>query len=534
MITTAAALALVGRLLRLPTIVVYLAAGLLLGPATGWISLSPAIDLIAEAGIVLLLFLVGLELSLDKIRAVGRVAVVAGLGQVLFTAAGGYLVCHLLGFDLMEALFLAVALTFSSTVVVVKILADKQELDALYGRIAVGIFLVQDLVVIVVLTLLTGLESGVQPEPLLLIRQLAFAMGGMVLLLGGVLFVSQFVLPGPFRWAAASPPTLLIWSLAWCFFVVSLAHAGHLSVELGAFFAGVALAQLPCSHDLQHRIQPLMNFFVAIFFVSLGVRMTPGGLGADWPTAAVLSLFVLIGNPLIFMLIISRFGYSEKTSFKTSVTVAQISEFSFVFVAMGLSAGLINERVTAITGMVGILTIAASAYMIQWADPLYAFCHRIGLLRVFRASQEEEPPTTRLSGHVMVIGMNSLGRQIAVALHQRGEIVLAIDTDPRKLRGLPCRTLHGNAEYRAVLEEQGLAQAKLVVSALQIEVANEWIAYLCKENGVSCAVLAVDISLIENLLSLDAAWVIVPKVDVLQAQRRLLKEEGFIGESPSC
>jgi len=531
MVTTAAVLAVLARFLRLPTIVVYLAAGLVLGPLTGLIEISETIGLIAEIGIVLLLFLVGLELSFDKIRAVGKVAIVAGLGQVVFTAVGGYLVCWALGFDVMESVFLAVALTFSSTVVVVKILTDKQELNALYGRIAVGIFLVQDLVVIVVLTVLTGLGGGDGLDAGTLATQLGFALGGMVVLLAGVLIASRHLLPRPFQWASGSPATLFIWSLAWCFLVVGAAHLGHLSIELGAFFAGVALAQLPCSRDLQHRIQPLMNFFVAIFFVSLGVQMAPEGIGENWGAAAWLSLFVLIGNPLIFMLIISRFGYSERTSFKTSVTVAQISEFSFIFVAMGLTAGLVGDRVVSITGLVGIVTVAASAYMIQYADPLYRFVKRAGLLRIFRARQEtDEIESGALRDHIIVIGMNSLGRRIATALHERGETVLAIDTDPRKLRGLPCHRLHGNAEYASVLEEHGLAHAKLLVSALQIEDTNDLLAHHCKEIGIPCSVVAVDLSVIENLLELDVAWVMVPKVDVLHDQRKVLQEAGLLEE----
>jgi len=531
MVTTAAVLAVIARYLRLPTIVVYLAAGLLLGPVTGLIELSETIDLIAEIGIVLLLFLVGLELSFDKIRAVGKVALVAGLGQVVFTAVGGYAVCWALGFEVMESVFLAVALTFSSTVVVVKILTDKQELNALYGRIAVGIFLVQDLVVIVVLTLLTGLEGEAALNPATLVKQLGLALGGMLVLLVGVLVASRFVLPRPFQWASGSPATLFVWSLAWCFLVVGAAYLGHLSIELGAFFAGLALAQLPCSRDLQHRIQPLMNFFVAIFFVSLGVQMAPEGIQDNWAAAAWLSLFVLIGNPLIFMLIISRFGYSERTSFKTSVTVAQISEFSFVFVAMGLAAGLIGERVVSITGLVGIITVASSAYMIQYADPLYRAVRKSGVLRIFRASQiEDEIEPDELRDHIMVVGMNSLGRRIVTALHDRGETVLAIDTDPRKLQGLPCHRLHGNVEYASVLEEHGLAHAKLLVSALQIEDTNDLLAHHCREVGVPCSVVAVDLSILDNLLELDVSWVMVPKVDVLHDQKQVLQKIGLLEE----
>ncbi|MGH7443779.1 MAG: cation:proton antiporter, partial [Longimicrobiales bacterium] len=147
---------LLARRINMPTIVAYIFAGLVLGPLTGLISSTESVALIAEAGIALLLFLVGLELSLAKIRDVGRVAIAAGLGQVALTAVGGFGLARLLGFTAIEAAFIGTALTFSSTVVVVQLLGQKRELDTLYGRIAVGILLVQDLVVIIALTFLTG------------------------------------------------------------------------------------------------------------------------------------------------------------------------------------------------------------------------------------------------------------------------------------------------------------------------------------------------------------------------------------------
>jgi len=529
MIFGAACLGVLARMIRLPSIVAYLMAGLLMGPVTGLIQVSPAIEEISGMGIVLLLFLVGLELSIDRIREVGKVAVAVGLGQVAFTVAGGYLICRLLGFGAVESLCLAFALAISSTVVLVKVLSDKDELDSLYGRITVGFSLVQDLVVVVALTLLAGFSKGQGMEW----KGLSLAVGGMVILVGGGIAFAKYLLPRPFAWASSSPGTLFIWSLGWCFLVAAAAHFFRLSIELGAFLAGLGLAQMPYTHDLQHRIKPLMSLFVAVFFVSLGVKMAPGEIGNAWLPAVVLSLFVLLGKAGISMLAVARFGFGERTSFKTGVAVAQIGEFSFLFVAMGAAAGLVGARATAITALVGIVTIAVSSYMLLYGEQLYVLCHRVGLLRILRASQkEDEPEPTSLKNHVIVIGMNTLGRRIAEALHRRGEVVLAIDTDPRKMRGLPCRTLHANIEYRAVLEEQGLAHAKLVVSALRIEDTNDLIAYRCKEAGIPCSIHAVDLSVMENLLAHDVAYFMLPKVDVIKYQSALLREQGLLGGNP--
>ena len=517
--------------IRMPSIVAYILAGLFLGPLTGTLSMTDAIHLISEVGIALLLFLVGLELSLDKIRDVGPVALVAGIGQVVFTAILGFGFCLLLGFDLMASIFLATGLTFSSTVVVVKLLDQKKELNSLYGRIAVGIFLVQDLVVIIALTFLAGLGRGEAFVFRDVATGLAWAFGGMLALLATMLAASRYLLPKPFAWAARQPDMLLIWSLCWCFIVVAAAYALELSVEIGAFLAGISLAQFSFSDDLRRRVHPLMNFFLAVFFVSLGIRMEFGGIGEHFGAALLLSLFVLIGNPFIFMIIISRMGYSEKTAFKTSVTVAQISEFSFVFAAMGVSTGLIDGVTLAITALVGMLTIGISSYMILYSDPLYAFCRKAGLLRPFRAGDKDpkgdKPPKQR-SDHVIVVGMNAMGRAIAQRLHEAGRPTLAIDVDPKKLQGLDCETMLGNVEYLSLLEEAGIDHARLVVSALQIEDTNHLLAYQSRSRGIPCAIHAFDVSVIDDLVDLDVNYLIFPRVEGLKLQNEELRKRGVL------
>jgi Kef-type K+ transport system membrane component KefB len=526
----AALAAFAGRYARVPTIVAYILAGLMVGPALGLVEMDHSLELIAEFGIALLLFLVGLELSFAKIRDVGKVAVAAGLGQVVFTAAGGFLLCLLLDFTVMEAVFLATGLTFSSTVVVVKLLDQLGDLNRLYGRIAVGIFLVQDIVVIFALTFLTGFGEGEEMTTANIALGVGKAFGGMALLCGAVLLASRYLLPRPFGWAARSPEVIFLWALCWCFVVVLGAKVLGLSLEIGAFLAGISLAQLPYNDDLRRRVHPLMNFFVAVFFLTLGVQMEFGEAREAWFESLVLALFVLIGNPLIFLFIITRLGYARKTAFKTSVTVAQISEFSFIFAAMGVAAGLIGSRVLSITALVGIVTIVISAYMILQSEKLYKVVEKTGLLRLFSSSGEagDEDEASGLQGHVLVIGMNSLGRKIARALHEQGETVLAVDTDHGKLEGLPCATMIGNVEYESVLEEAGFKRARAVVSALQIEDANQLLAYRCKEASVPYAVHAFDSSVVDDLVELDADYLMMPKVDGLLAQRRELRKEGIL------
>lgn len=549
-VVVAAIVAFLARRIGMPSIVAYLLAGLALGPLTGWVTMTDSLSLLSEVGIALLLFLVGLELSLGKIRDVGKVAVVAGIGQVVFTAAGGLLFCYLLGFSWMASIFLAVALTFSSTVVVVKLLDEKKELDHLYGRIAVGIFLVQDLVAIVILTFLAGLggagtggAEGARESIALadVARSLGSAFGGMTLLLFVALVAARYLLPKPFAWSARRPETLLIWSLAWCFALVMGAHHLHLSLEIGAFLAGIGLAQLPYNEDLHRRVHPLMNFCIAVFFVSLGIRMEVGEALEQWIPVTALSLFVLIGNPVIFIWIIARMGYSARTSFFAGVTVAQISEFSFIVVTLGVGYGMVDGSVMSQTALIGLITITISAYMIRFSEPLYGFCERHGLLRLLLPAEAASRPVEEngkgnghggvLSGHIIVVGMNSLGRELAKRLAREGRQVVAVDTDPKKLEGLDCRTVIGNASHLAVLESLAYREARLLVSALRIDASNDLIAYRCREAGVPCAIHVHDQKEMDQLLEIGTDHLMISKVDGVKRLMHHLRELGHVPSS---
>ncbi len=527
LVITATILVMLGARIRMPSLVVYLFAGLLLGPVTGLVDPHPAFELISESGITLLLFLVGLEISVERIRDIGKVALFAGIGQVIFTAAIGFILAWALGYTNIESIYLAVALTFSSTVVVVKLLDQKGHLDRLYGRIAVGIFLVQDIVAILILTVLSGLQGAENPsvtDIALGILKSFLALGGMV---GLMMVASRWLLPKPFHWASRSMDTLTIWSLAWCFGISILAKTLHLSIEIGAFMAGIALAQHSYAEDLRRRVHPIMNFFIMIFFVLLGIRMDFSEAATQLDKALFLALFVLIGNPFIFILIMVKMKYDERTSFFTGVTVAQISEFSFIFAAAGISAGIIGSHVLSVISLVGILTISVSAYMIIYSEQLYSLLQRSGVLKFFRApaplDDTPEPPQR----HIILIGMNELGRKLVKELttlnHQN---ILAIDMDPHKLKNLPCRTMIGNIEYASTLEEAGFARAKVIISTLRSEETNNLLAFHARKAGVPIAVHAADPSMKDGLTAIGADYIISPKESVVSDFQTFLSRKG--------
>ena len=543
-LVAAAAMSLLARRFRIPGIVGYIVAGLILGPVLGLVEVHHAeagaqgVELISEVGIALLLFLVGLELSFAAIREVGMVAVVGGVAQVGVSGILGGALALALGFPPGEAIFLGVALSFSSTVVVVKLLEQRGDLRETYGKVTLGILLVQDLLVVIVLTFVAGLGGG-GSELGEMAAQLGLAFGGMALLVAVAVAASFWGLPRPFRWIASSPEPLLVWSLCWCFLMIAGAQALELSLELGAFLAGISLAQLPYNQELRRRVSPLVNFFLAVFFVSLGISMDPGAALGAWKAALVLLVFVMIGKPVILLAVIPRLGFGERTAALSGITLGQTSEFSFILAGLGVSAGLIDTELLSLIGLLGLLTMGLSSGLIMNSRRVYARLRSTGALRIFRAPHEgprdkekaggHHGPADDLRGHVIVVGMNDLGRRIVVGLRERGEETLAVDTDPGKLEGLPGPVMIGNTDDFGVLEAAGIRRAKLVVSALHIEDVNNLLAYRCRELGVHCAIHAFDRSVAHDLRSIGVTHLMDSKVAGTRRLGEALHDEGVYG-----
>ncbi len=543
MVVVATAMILLLRPLRLPSIVVCIAAGLVIGPVLGLVELQhggdsaaaaadAAIEGITHLGIVLLLFLVGLELSFDRVRQVGGVAFVAAIGQVIVTTIAGGVACLAMGFPLAASLVIALCLTFSSTVVVIRLLEQRHELGSLHGRIAVGVLLVEDMLVIVGLTLLHGIGSGEEGggggvgDTLL---RLPLAFVSMAVLLAIALGAAKFLLATPFTWAARRSETLIVWGLAWCLAFVGLATWLGLSPEIGAFLAGISLAQLPAAADLNRRLHPLMTFFIAIFFVAIGAGTDLAAARETWFAAVVLGILVLTLKPFSIVWLIARCGYGERTAFFAGATLAQISEFSFIFATVALGAGLLDANAVGLVTMVGLGTIVISSLLFGVRDRLHEFFVRRGWTRIFGAGEEAlHPAPPPRTGHVVVVGMNSMGRRIVARLAARGVATLAIDTDPGKLAGLPGETLHGSIDDRGTLEAADLPTAAFAITALQIEEVNALFAHRCREAGVPCAAHAFDGSVVESLGRLGSAHLLDSKMQGNIRLMTLLAEEGIL------
>lgn len=457
-----AVLGFISRLLKQPLMLAFLFTGVIIG-AYGLTSITsnPLYQIFADLGIMLLLFMIGLEINIPSLRLVGVASVVIGLGQIVFTFVGGFLITMLLGFTPIVGVYLSLALTFSSTIIVVKLLSEKRDTHSLYGKISVGILLVQDFVAILILLVLAGVHAGTSINWL---HAGETVIRGLVLF-GLTLWLGRTVIPQFFNLFARSTELLFIASLAWLFAVVSGVEWLGFSKEIGGFLAGLALANSAEHFQISVRVKPLRDFFLLLFFVVLGTSMaTSDFTGLGWPVI-VLSLFVLIGNPLIVLILMGAMGYHRRTSFLTGVTVAQISEFSLVLIALGLRAGHVQASDVTLVTAVGVITIALSSYLILYADKLYL--HFEHFLRAFERAKPkpDHHPNPVVSKPFIVIGAHRTG--LNVLDHLQKSQVAVIDFDPDIVTALRKRgytALYGDITDPDLEEAVDFQSAKYVIS----------------------------------------------------------------------
>lgn len=453
LLALAAAVGIVGLLLRQPLIVAFIVTGFVAGSGLFGIAQAiPHVDVLAGIGVSVLLFLVGLKLDVQIIRSLGAVALATGLGQVIFTSAIGFLICLALGFGWVTAGYVAVALTFSSTIIIVKLLSDKRELDSLHGRIALGFLIVQDVAVVVAMVALSAYGVGTGRSPS------GFGVAGV--LLSGTLMVGfvglfiRYAAEPLLRRIARMPELLVTFSLAWAVLFAAAGDWLGFGKELGGLLAGVSLASTSVREAIATRLSSLRDFLLLFFFIGLGSRLDLSLLGEQVPAALVLSGFVLVGNPLIVMAIMGYMGYRKRTGFLAGLTVAQISEFSLVFIVMGLSLGHVQADAVGLVTLVGLVTITLSTYMIIYSHDLYRVCEPyIGRFErsvpVREIAMEKDLEGRHRHFDVIVFGLGRYGREICQVLRRRGVATLGIDFDPEaveRTRALGVPAIYGDAE----------------------------------------------------------------------------------------
>lgn len=458
-----------------PSILAYILTGLILGPF-GYYKLhqGETLESLAQIGTTLLLFMVGLELNVSELRRIGKSAIIAGIGQILITSSLGFLIAHFLGFSNISSLYIGIAITFSSTIIVVKLLNDKHDMGSLYGRLVVGIFLMQDFVALLILM---SLSSSAGPG-ISIFENLPWWQHAILTLTKGLtlaLFIgwlSAKIFPKISKFFAKSDELLLIFSLAWALgfaAFVTLPVIGF-SLEIGGFIAGLTLARTNAHHEISARIRSLRDFFIIIFFIVLGSQLVISDIAPLTVPSIILSSYVLIGNPLIVLALLGWLGYKPRTSFFSAVTVGQISEFSLIMVALGVKLGHIGQNVATLVTMIGIITIALSSYIILYAEKIYHLLSPWLEWFDFRKGfAEKNIDQTVLNQHVVLLGAHRLGEHVAQSLIKNKEPFLVVDYDPEiieRYKALDIPVLCGDITDPYIQDLARLESAKLIISTL--------------------------------------------------------------------
>jgi Kef-type K+ transport system membrane component KefB len=461
-IVVATVFAYFARFLKQPLILAYLVAGIVIGPVgLGLITNYENIAVLSELGIAFMLFIVGLELDIKKLRHLGFVAFAAGIGQIVFTFIAGYLIA-LIFFSRIVSTYIALALTFSSTIIVIKIYSDKNELGTLHGRISLGILLAQDFIAIIALALLSGMGNGAAVNPA------SFAvLKGVSLFV--IALVAGFVLKYVFKPVARSQELLFMSAVAWCFALVYLSARFEFSIAIGAFLAGISLASLPYNIEIIGKTRSLRDFFAVIFFVALGMQIVFSNISNIFMIAILFSAFVMIGNPLIVMTMLSLLGYKSRTSFLSAISIAQISEFSLILVALGFNAGILSQEVVSLIAIVALITFTLSTYMITYDSKLYEWLAPVA--RLFERKNGHKLEYIPVKKYDAVLfGCDRMGGAVLKTLKQLKHKVLVVDYNPEVIK--ECIVAHkqpaiyGDMGDLEILQRIPLRSVKLIVSTV--------------------------------------------------------------------
>ncbi len=469
-IVLAAAIAggMLARLLRLPIILGYLAAGIVVGPyVLKWVHDTETIHTLAEIGVILLLFTLGLEFSLSELKRIGKVAILGGIAQILLTAAVGLALGKLLGWAMLEAIFFGFLIALSSTMIVLKTLMERGELNSGHGRVMIGILLVQDLSLVPLMIILPAMGGGGWE----LWLSLGIAMLKAVLFIGVMLVLGIWGLPWLLRRVAGgrSRELFLLTVVTLCLVAALGAYFFGLSAAVGAFIAGLLISQSAFARQALADIVPLRDTFGALFFVSLGMLAAPGFVVEHPTTVVVVVIAIMVIKFIICFLIPWLFSYSFKTALFTGMGLLQIGEFSFVLAGMGLETGIISPYLYSLTLTSAIITMLLTPFALSFASFLYrGLSQRMRLERLVtsRLDPDWQSEQWQLSGHAVICGYGRVGRNLARVLERRNLSYLAIDLNPQIIsqlhaRGIPC--IYGDASNPEILAHAQLKKARVLI-----------------------------------------------------------------------
>ncbi|MDP2750691.1 MAG: cation:proton antiporter, partial [Nanoarchaeota archaeon] len=338
------------KLFKQPLILGYVLGGITIGPAVlGLVHNQDLVTTLSEIGIALLLFFIGLELDIKKLKEVGLTAGFIGCLHVITSSGIGFLAGYLLGFEILECVFIGLIISFSTTMIVVKILSDKNELDSLHGKMMVGILITEDILAVLAMAFVTS------------INKITPSLFGLVILKGiGLLVISyiiiKYALPKVFKFFESSPELLFMGSLAVCAVLSGVAYALGYSLAIGAFIAGVALTTTQYNLEIASKVRPLRDFFAVLFFVTLGMAVVFKGLFELLIPFFVLLLITVIIKPIVIFTYMKLFGFGRRTAVLTGAGLGNTSEFALILVSVAVGAGILSQSVIILTTLLMVAT----------------------------------------------------------------------------------------------------------------------------------------------------------------------------------
>ncbi len=482
LIATATALVIVAKKLKQPPLVSYILAGLLIGPVgLDIVTETTSIEFFSKLGLSFLLFLIGTKMNFKGLKDLFKPILRISTLQILIHGVLSASVAFLLGFGRTEVIIITLATIYSSTAVIVKHLSDRNEASTVYGKIDTGVLIVQDIVVVTALGLLSSPSLGDLEVLAVKLIEVIF----LISIIGLVAYASsKKLLPRIFRFIAEERHVLFISGIAWVFAFITASIYFNISIEIGAFLAGLALGQIPYRKELTENVKPLTDFFMVVFFSSIGLSLTEGTLFFYLEEAIITSVIFIIGGILIMFFLIQRENFSLETAFKGSVNMSQTSEFSLILGALAVTQGFIHSNILGYIALIAIITMSVSAYLIHYNDLLFKKI-RPYLSRF--ESGEVEKTEEGLEGHALIVGYNQMSEAVLPVIQDHFKQVAVVDKDPEKVERLKKKNLKyifGDFKHSNIQRSMGLGKADLIISFAEEEALNREIIEECREDAL--------------------------------------------------
>ncbi len=541
-LTLCSALGMIVYRFKLPLLIGYVACGLILSAIVHAVSLdiskSFVLSFLPDIGIAFVLFLVGMELDLREIKNYGKQILTAGILQIIITSVLGTFFAQSFGFGLRESLYLGVGLSFSSTLVIIKLLLDKKELTSLYGKLSLGVLLLEDLVAVFILVLMSQQATLFSNN----ITPIFLFFGKIIGLFLAAVLIRKYILKFIFEKASDSQELLFLTALAWCFSFITLSSLLGFSILTGAFIAGVVLASSPYHFHIESRIKPMRDFFLALFFVYLGTKVDFSQIGSSYPLIFIFALYAVLFKPFIYLLIFGIFGFRKHTMYLTALNLSQVSEFSLIMLLVGLNLGIISQAGLTVIALSSVLSIVCSSLMISQSGKIYK--HVGPLVSFFESKKrlvlEKEQPQ-ELQDHIVIIGVHKVGGDLVRFLKKERQPMIVLDHNPHQIERLLSEevpVIYGDMSDPEILDILNLSKAKIIISTAPDSEGSKTLLEDLRLRKINAPVIvrAETIKEAKKLYKAGADFVIIPDIlagdELLDILRNNLSDKSFFKERP--